>query len=229
MTPARLGASTAAPYAGDVTTVDLTDATKLRTAIAELRGFLAAGLTDEQARYEMGLSFGEYDDVKEALYAQEKLSISEKAADPHRVFIDYSIAQSACLSDVDALLSKMEDSKQYSAAVGAVRLASEIHDKIVRMGQDLGVLVKRPDEKRVTLITGSIEEMRAMVAKETKAIEAMMRAAGEADIIDVEPGPSHRALPPATLAAEITPLSTAPKVARHAGRRMVKDGPPSPS
>lgn len=197
--------------------LDLDDELKRRAILVELEMLLSAGFTDEQARYEMGVSYSDYRKAKEALYSERTADIKRSSA--HDIFIDYAYGQHSILKGIDALMEKMDDSKQYSAAVGALRLASDVRERIIRVGQDLGVLSKRPEEKRHFVISGSLEEMRAVVAKQVKEIDAMMKDSTAKGILDMDPGSLYRDTP------AVEAPSTTGRARAHSGRRVLKEGP----
>lgn len=198
--------------------LDLTDEVKRRVAVNSLTELLTSGFSDEQARIELGLSVDDYDALKGILYDRETASLKSKTNE--MIFIDYTQSQMTVLKEVDLLLEKLDDSKMHAAAVGALRLSSDVKHRILTVGQDLGVLSKRAPTQRHLILTGSIDDMRAAVAREVRDLEDLMRSAGSGDLKTIDVGPVHRELPAAVLAP-----STTGKRTSHHGRKVIKEGP----
>lgn len=109
-------------------------------------------------------------------------------------FVEYLVAQNRCLRELSALSQKFlrkkkgkdgDDEDAYmvtqpAAYVSAVRAKSEIYDKIVKYGQDLG-LVKAskgglvPGENFHDLTS---KDLRAIVVRETAQLDALFRHFG---------------------------------------------------
>lgn len=195
-----------------------------RSALAELLSNLSIGLTDEQARIEMGLEINEYDALKSELYEQETSRL--KRASAHEHFVDYKIAQRRILGDLETLATKAEETGNLGTALGALKASSDIQDRILKTGQDLGVIGKRAEgpQRHLHLHTGSLTEIREALAKDVKRIEGMMR--DERGILDIDHGPLHRPGEAVIDADVVEPVSTAGKPAVYAGRRVVKEPPP---
>lgn len=195
----------------------------LRAAVAELLAHAHDGMSDDQAREEMGLTFEEYDALKEEMYEREETRLRSRSS--AQAYVDYVNAQQACIRDLHHLLGRLEDSRQFTASVGAIRAMSDIHDKIVAKGQEFGLIEKKADEKKITLggrvDVGSLDldGLRKLVAKEIRATKDLMERFGDGDIIDIDPGELHRDLP-----LELPPAETTPRGKVHKGRRVVKTG-----
>ena len=109
--------------------IDFSDELRVRASLYEMEARLSVGFDDEQTRYEMGLPASDYDRLKRIFYDRETSKLKKSTA--HEVFIDFAIGQKTVLRNVDVLMEEMKESKQFSAAVGALRLASDIKKRVI--------------------------------------------------------------------------------------------------
>jgi len=206
---------------------------ELRGAVARLLAHLGEGMSDAEARDAMGLEQDQFDRLKRKLYELEGDRLRNRPVE--EVFIDYAIEQRACLKALDDLGDVFAPG-QLAARVGAIRAKSDIVDKIVKFGQDIGLIDKRPEEKRilagVMVSDMSNKQLRSMITSELSNLNSLIGKYGEQSIMDMDPGSLHYdakpALPPAkkagntgeTKAKSKTNKAKANKV--HGGRRRVR-------
>jgi hypothetical protein len=111
-------------------------------------------------------------------------------------FVDYRLSQQRNIHDLDELIKNLDEQTQYNALVGALRLRSEIQDKIVTRGQEFGVISKQPDRKEivagVVVSDLSTADLREMITGQLSALHGMIEKHGDADIRALEPGELHR-------------------------------------
>lgn len=184
----------------------------LRALLAELRAHLASGKDDLQVMDEMGVTPGEYNTLKRELYAQEKLELQGRG--PEEVYIDYVLQQRKCIKDLDDVLGKFTTTKQYNAVVGAVRAKSDILDKLIVKGKELGVIREDTEANKVVagfLVVGmNAEELRTAVAKQAGMAAELLQRYGEMDMLGGGIAPTAAA-PAATKATPARPAPVAGK------------------
>jgi len=208
---------------------------ELRGAVARLLAHLGEGMSDAEARDAMGLEQDQFDRLKRKLYELEGERLRNRPVE--EVFVDYMVEQRACLKALDELGDVFAPG-QLSARVGAIRAKSDIVDKIVKFGQDIGLIDKRPEEKRilagVMVSDMTNKQLRTMITSELANLNSLIGKYGEQSILDMDPGALHYdekpALPPApmtkagntgkTKAKNKTNKAKANKV--HGGRRVVR-------
>jgi hypothetical protein len=141
--------------------------------------------------------------------------------------------QKACISALDEITDQFA-MNQLSAKVGAIRAKSDIVDKIVKFGQDIGLIDRRPEERRilagVMVADMSNKQLRGMITSELANLDKMVKTFGEAGILDMNPGALHYDPAPVpalkagatgqSKAKSKTNKSKANKV--HGGRRVVR-------
>jgi hypothetical protein len=171
----------------------------LRLKIAEIKSFLGAGKSDLQIAEEMGLKTGEYNELKAEMYAWEAVDLHEKSTE--EVYIDYMLRQRQCLRDLDQVATKFSTTKQYNAIVGAIKAKSDIIEKILKTGQDMGIIDKAPEKKLIiagVLVADlSNRELRELITREVGSLDKLTKKFG---MIDIE-GQLLPGLPPAPNAA----------------------------
>jgi len=110
------------------------------------------GLTDEQATKELGIGLPEYRKLQTGV--MDRLIEQLQKQTTFQVYAHYVLEQKSCVLELQKMIDGFKTSKQHNALVGAVKAKSEILDKIISKGQDMGVIEKRA--KRIEFI-GSLD------------------------------------------------------------------------
>lgn len=160
---------------------------------AEIYGHLVDGDTDAEIMKELNVSADDYAAAKKILLASK--GEEEEGLNPKERFARYIIEQERNMVDLTDLVNNLNSSTQYSAIVGAIRMRSEIADKIISTGQTLGIVAKEP-ERRLILGGISIGDM-----NETDLRKGVLDAIGGLGKMIERYGTSSniRALSPGTL------------------------------
>lgn len=195
---------------------------KLRKAIAQLTEFYSAGATDEEAQELLGVTDAKFIKLKKALYDQETERLSTTPTE--HVYVQYVINQIGCIRDLNELYKACKSQKNSNAGVGAIRARSEIFDKIIKTGQEFGVLEKKPEEKRIVagVLVAQLSnvQLRQSITSALGDLNEMVSTFGNLDITQVTPGQLHYALPELAEKADKTNRARTSKVS--GGRRVVK-------
>lgn len=195
---------------------------ELRLAIATLMAYFAEGKGDDEAREVMGLTLDQFSDLKKAMYSQQIEENRTKTIDER--YVDYQLAQQSCVKSLESMIGEFKSTKQYNAMVGAIRARSDIIDKIVLKGQEFGLIEKKAEEKRIIggVLVGSMptEDLRKLIVGELVGLEKLVDKFGDGNILDLNPGETHRAVPKTKVASEKAEPSKTVRV--HGGRRVVK-------
>lgn len=200
--------------------------TELRHACAKVRSYLEDGKTHEDIAVLLGLDWADYETLVREYYEHESEDVRNKTTE--QVYVDYVREQIRNIRDLTAILEQFKESKQHSAMVGAVRARSDIYDKIIDRGQQLGFIDKKPETK---LIAGVIvaqlsnKELRAAITEELGHLDSLVARYGDGqNLRDRTPGPIH--LPTPKQKAVAPPGEKPVRRARnkvHGGRRVVKE------
>lgn len=117
-----------------------------RAQLARFVPLLARGFTKDEIIEEMGL----HPSTFEALFSQyfESLENESTTKSPVRLFVEFITRQNQLVKDLEGLKEALQGQryKNGQAYVAAVRTQSEIFDKLIKTGQDLGIVVKTPEQ-----------------------------------------------------------------------------------
>jgi hypothetical protein len=185
---------------------------------------MAEGLTDEEVSKKLGLKFSDYESLKAKFIENEATIIREKSTE--HTYVEFVLEQKRCINDLEELISSYDKEKNMSAHVGAVRAKSDIVDKIVKMGQDFGLIERKADSGRMiagkALINLTNIELKQFVLGEIQAVNEMMLRFGDQDIAALDPGALHRPLPKTPVPKEPVKTSKRGRSKNYGGRRAVK-------
>lgn len=118
---------------------------------------LLDGQTDADIMDDLGITAQDYAVAKKFLLdskGDEEVALSTKAR-----FARYVIEQERNIVDLTDLVNHLDRQKQYSSVIGAIRMRSEIADRVIATGQTLGVIAKEP-ERRLLLGGISVTDMK---------------------------------------------------------------------
>lgn len=172
-------------------------AANLRSMLADMKAGIAIGKTDSELCEQLQVSVATYNNLKNELLRQETARLYAQTTE--EVFLEYSWKQGQCIIELDHMLERLSKNKQYNALVGAVRAKSDIIDKIVKMGQDMGVLEKAPERKMilhgVAVTNLDNNGLRKVIATELSGLAMIMNKFGDLDIMGRPLAPKGEALP----------------------------------
>ena len=194
-------------------------ARRTRMMVAQLLSKLATGMTDELAQAELGVSPGKYERLKKAVYDLEADRLRDTPTE--HTYINYCLAQMGCIQDLTDLLKDAKKQKNSNASVGAIRARSDIYDKLIKTGQEFGILEKKPEEKRIVagIVVAQLsnDQLKSAITSAIGSLNEMVSRFGDLDMTQVEPGTLHYELP--------KPSKTNRAIANrvHKGRRVVKE------
>lgn len=159
-------------------------AAELRALLYEMKLRLQEGDTDEEVMTLLGIStVGRYNELKRELYRQESADLRNKTTED--VFLEYKWAQEKCMKDLDDAMKGIPEN-QPNALIGAIKAKSDIIDKILKTGQDIGVINKEPERKVV--IQGHViaqmdnNALRKLIAQETNLLAEAISKYGDVDM-----------------------------------------------
>lgn len=158
-------------------------AAQLRALISELKLHIMGGHPDVVIQEMMGITVGRYNELKKELYRQEKDALSTKTTED--VYLEYTWNQQKCIQDLEAAIVSIPET-QPNALIGAIKTRSDILDKILKMGQDMGVLNKAPERKVVVfghvVANMNDNQLRSAIIGETKMLQTALDKYGEVDM-----------------------------------------------
>lgn len=189
-----------------------------RKRVAELLAKLAEGMTDDVARAELDVSPARYERLKQEVLALEGERL--RTTPTEHTYIQYCLAQMGCIKDLTDLLAEAKKQNNSNAGVGAIRARSDIYDKLIKTGQEFGILEKKPEEKRIVagVIVAQLsnDQLKQAITSAIGSLNDMVSRFGNFDITQMDPGQLHYELPEVSK----TNRSAANRV--HKGRRVVK-------
>ena len=119
---------------------------------------LAQGMDREEIEETLALTPGDYEPLLARFYEQAESSFKGKSN--LRIYLDYITRQVQFVKDLERCKLGLENSKWKNAQgyVAAVKVQSEICDKLISQGQDLG-LIKRIAERFVMVGGTDVRDM----------------------------------------------------------------------
>lgn len=153
-----------------------------RALLAEFVILLNQGKTREEIFSELAIGGPTFESLFSRYFDEAEQEIQSKT--PLRVFSEYVGRQTELVRDLQGLKKTLKSLKYKNAQayVMAVRTQSEILDKLIKTGQDLGLVVKTPDQ--VLLVGGKdareldSDELELEVMREMENIRGIIAKKG---------------------------------------------------
>jgi hypothetical protein len=120
---------------------------EIRELLARLAISLAENKTMEETCEELNIRYQDYNMYVERLRALETADLLGMTEMDR--FVEYCRNQTKLIRDMEDLKETFKASKQYNALVGATRLQSDIYDKMIKTGQELGIIIKTPESVNI--------------------------------------------------------------------------------
>lgn len=212
---------------------------ELMEAAATVYGELVAGLSHTEIMETLGYDAETYEQVRK--YMLELRSADYRNQPRDHAYVEYVIEQRRNIHDLNNLIKNLDEKTQYNAVVGAIRLRSDIVDKIVAKGQEFGLIKKTPERREIVggILIGelSMDDLKKEIFKQSKLLTSSMEKFGDGDFMDKRDGPLHYGPTFETSGVEVeeddeetmrkptkaTGTHRAKTSKRHAGRKRVRE------
>ena len=199
-------------------------AAEQRKLVARLLVYLSEGKTDVEAQAELDVSPAKYANLRKALLESEADRLRETPTE--HTYVEYCLAQTACIRDLTEIADEAKKQKNMNGLIGAVRARSDIIDKIIKKGQEFGVLEKKAEEKRIVagIVVAQLSnvELKVAITSQIAELNKLVETYGEEDITQLALGPTHYALPEPQVIPAAGKTNRAKANPVHRGRRVVK-------
>lgn len=177
------------------------DPASRKKLLARIQAAVAAGEEEADVIEELGLTREQYDVVRQDYYRQHEVGLQSKLR-PEHAFIDWLVYHRALIRELNDFIkaqqvavasgSQAEGQPQTvrlvdmdpKAHLGAIKLKSEIYEKMIDRGQNLGLIKKATDTKLVGVVVSELDDKAFMelIVKEISEFERVMRVYGTTDI-----------------------------------------------
>lgn len=203
-------------------------------ALLKLRTCLEKGMYDDEIQQETCYAPDVIKELREELGARESASIRQRPTE--EIYALYIYEQRRCISDLNEVVDDFKSNlgkdldekgdrqknRNINGYVGAIKTRSEILDKILKTGQDLGIIKRDSSNKGLfagqAIINMTNIELKQYVLGEVQALHQMMADFGDQDITAIDVGPLHKQIGPPK-----DPVKAHARTAVHGGRRVVKE------
>ena len=171
-----------------------TKAEKMEAA-ASIYELMLAGESDDRIMSAMGMSAELFQEAKRFMLESKASEARSKSREV--VYVEYVLEQRGNVRQIDDLLNVMsgpDGKKHYNAFVGALRLRSDIADRILERGYELGIVRKTPEQHEVIggiAVAGMTSEDLLKAIKEAVSLTTSVPFADKS-ILELDAGPLHR-------------------------------------
>lgn len=150
-----------------------------RQLIADFAIGISRGQTRDEIISELGITSNTYDILHTKYFTQ--VEKEQEGKSPLRIFSEYVASQEELIRTLWKFTDNSSKDKEYrnaQAFVAAVRAQSDIRDRIIKTGQELGVIVRTPE--KVLIIDGAdardmdTAELRHQAMAKIRKVEKML-------------------------------------------------------
>lgn len=174
------------------------DGKVLPTLIQRVLDHVAAGQTDAWIIAKLGLGSDEYWDMKRRVFRSQVDAFQRRTTE--EIYAEYVTQQAACIHDLSSVVEAARAKKppDLKAQIATIKLRSDIYDRIIRTGQDFGIIERKAERREiamgVVLADLSDEDLRARISGELTGLQDLMGKFGDKNLLELRPGRLHRKL-----------------------------------
>jgi uncharacterized protein YjgD (DUF1641 family) len=154
--------------------------------------FLCEGKTDSEIAKLMGIDDEVYRAVKFSMLEWKSQELKNKPSE--HIYVEYMIAQTQNIENLNDMIKSFKSSKQHNAMVSAIRARSELTDKILAKGQEFGIIARVTDHNIIgglLIKEMSRNDLKSAITKAISKLSVFVEKYGDSDIMDLEPGDIH--------------------------------------
>ena len=193
---------------------------ELRAAYSKLRICLVEGNEDDaKIGAELGLTWDEVLELKRSFYDHEAEIL--RARSTEQTYVRFAIEQRQCMNDLDEVIIECKGNKNANVRVSANKAKSDISERMLKMGLELGVVNRISDSKGYAageaIKQMANPELRRYIIGEINVCNQYIARFGDSDMLSVEDGPIYR-----TTTRQKHPVKAHGRSKVYGGRRVVK-------
>lgn len=150
---------------------------------ASIYDLMTRGWKDKRIAEHLALEPEDFDTCKRFLLESKSEKIRNQPRE--HFFVEYEAQQRHNIRDLDGLIKNLDANSQYNALVGAIRLRSDILDKIVDRAQEFGLVKKEANKHEVIggVVIAQLDAagLRKSIIDTTRELSGLMGTYGEKD------------------------------------------------
>lgn len=171
--------------------------TELLEVAVTIEGRMIAGDTREEIMDALGYTVEQYAEARKFMLDMKTEELHGTSRE--HTYINYMLEQRGTIKQLDKLSKDLDGKNQHNAMVGALRLRSDLVDKIIDRGIDFGFIKKTPERKEIVagiLISDmSTADLKKEIMEHGKLTRELVGKFGESSFMDVADKPLHYSEP----------------------------------
>jgi len=163
--------------------------------LEKIREGIAKCTLDSELARQLGVTIEEISRRKSQLYKHFKIGLENKTCEEE--YLDYYWQQKECIRQLDEIIENYKDTRHQGMVITAIRIKSDIIDKIYKKGAELG-LFGEAKRKKTKLQKMSIKELEKHLENQLLKFQATVRRAIEIEErmdIETEASESYPEIP----------------------------------
>jgi hypothetical protein len=154
---------------------------------------LNKGQSDKEAMESLNLDLETYASLRWEVLEEKSQELKNKPTE--HVYIEYILKQSENVSDITDMISYCKKTKTYTAMAAAVKIRSDIYDKILDKGKDFGFIDQSKENNKLTagirVSDLSNDDLKAAITKAMSNVNTMVEKFGDKKIYEVIPDSTY--------------------------------------
>lgn len=144
---------------------------------AEIRKLIGKNYTDEEIIEALNVRPNDLKIHKKKILDADRVAF--KHLDTSAVYSDYIQKMGHLIKELDEVKTKFRNRGQFTALVAAIKEKKNIHDSVIKMGQDFGFIDRKAKEMKVdgeiTFSTMSEEQVKEEIQKEVQRLNDLSK------------------------------------------------------
>jgi hypothetical protein len=151
------------------------------------------GESREEIMDGLGYNPDQYAEARKFLLDAKSDEVRGKSRE--HIYVEYMIEQRGTIKQIDELVNGLKTSSQYNAMVGALRLKTDLVDRIIDRGIDFGFIKKTPERKEIIagVLIGdmSTADLKKEIMEHGKLTKSLLEKFGDSSFLALPDKPIH--------------------------------------
>ena len=155
---------------------------------ARMRMYMVDDLSDAEIAAATGWEIEDVQKLRAEVIAEEEVRLVGRRSE--EVFVEYAMKMTGIVKELDVAINELKQGdqgdRQGAAIMSGIRAKAAMHDRVIKLGQQMGFVKKEPEKKVVVLASLTDRELAQHLQLMMRRLDAVMDRGGES-VIDIDP------------------------------------------
>ena len=156
---------------------------------AMMRIHIVGDKTDAEIVGETGWPLEDVKKLRAEVYTEEEVRLVGRRGE--EVYVQYALRMGGLVKELDTAVDELktgsQGDRQGAAIMSGIKAKAAMHDRVIKLGQQMGFVRKVPESKIIILAGLSDRELAQHLQVQMRRLDTMVDRYGGKDVIDLDP------------------------------------------